>query len=187
MGKKSKKCSICGAELGCLDDLIIHEAEHESGCEHDALKGPSATEYNKVANALKGYDAEYLGGHIKFPGQTQVKLRLDETKLNVTSVIYSFEPFLSIPYKSIIAVQVLSSEQASSFFAIGNNANMLALTIGTSLLVNNLVNKPELFLVLTFSDECNIQQSVTFQMQRVEKAQQDIYVKVAQAKRKKKQ
>jgi hypothetical protein len=183
MGKN--KCSICGAEIDSLDDLIIHEAEHESGCEPSDLKGPTVAECKQVVDALEGFDAEYIGGHIKFPGQTHVKLRLDKTKLNVTQVQHSFEPFLSIPYTRITAVQLAPAGQTSAFFVAGDDIGKVALTAGASILFNQLFSKPKLFLVIAFIDEYDLQQSVAFQMQGVEEAQQIIYDKVAQVKRRK--
>jgi hypothetical protein len=162
MGKsKANKCSKCGQELDCLEDLILHEAMHDAGPEGEI-------------------DAEYVGGHIKFKNKMHTTLKLGNDKIDVMP-FDSKEPSFSIPYKRIIAVDVLSSEQSSSFFAIGDNANMLAATAGISILTNYLVNKPKLFLALTFMDEYDIRQSVAFQMQFVEEAQHTIYDKVAQA------
>lgn len=159
------KCSTCGQGFDNLEDLIVHEAVHDVGPEDEL-------------------DAEYIGGHIKFKNKMHTTLKLDDDKIDVMPFdpqIHS--PSFSIPYKRVIAVELMSSGQSSFFLAIGNNANMLAATAGISILTNSICNKPKLFLVLTFIDEYDIQQSVAFQMQRVEEAQQDIYDRVAQAQR----
>lgn len=164
MGKsKASKCSKCGQELDSLEDLILHEAIHDAGPEDEI-------------------DAEYVGGHIKFKNKMHTTLKLGDDQIDVIA-LDSKEPSFSIPYKRIIAVDVLFSQPSSSFLAIGNDTNMLAATAGISILTNYLVNKPKLLLVITFMDEYNLRQSVAFDIQNVEEAQQDIYDKVVQAKK----
>jgi hypothetical protein len=160
---KANKCSVCGQGFDNLDDLIVHEAVHDAGLEDEL-------------------EAEYVGGHVKFKNKMHTTLKLRDDKIDVMP-FDSKEPSFSIPYMRIIAVEILSSRPGSSFLAIGNDTNMLAATAGISILTNFLVNKPKQFLVLTFIDEHNLQQSVAFQMQNVEEAQQAIYDKVAQAQR----
>jgi predicted aldo/keto reductase-like oxidoreductase len=137
---------------------------------------------NSPRNTGNELDAEYVGGHIKFKNKMHTILKLTNERIDVMP-LDTKEPYFSIPYKRTIAVEILSSQRGSSFLAIGNDTSMLAATAGISILTNYLVNKPKLLLVLTFTDEYNLQQSVAFQMQRVEEAQQAIYDKVAQAQR----
>ena len=178
MGKsKANKCSECGQELDSLEDLILHEAMHDVGPEDEVNVGP---EDEMDAGPEDEIDAEYVGGHIKFKNKMHTTLKLGDDKIDVIA-LDSKEPYFSIPYKRIIAVDILSNRPGSSFLAIGNDTNMLAATAGISILTNYLVNKPKLFLVLTIIDEYDLRQSVAFQMQHVEEAQQAIYDKVAQA------
>lgn len=163
MGKN--KCSTCGKEFANLEDLIIHEALHGVLPENE-------------------YHAEYFDGENK----VYATLELCDGTIDVTP-LEAEEPTFSIPYNRIVAIDAVSSEKASSFFAIGNDAKMLALTLGTAMLVDHFANKPKLFLVITFWDACDIQQRAAFNMQErdLEDARQDIYDKVAQAKNKKKE
>lgn len=173
------KCSTCGMELDNLDDLIMHEAEHESGGKQTDFKGPEADNAKQALSPLAEFDGECVGGLHKF----HMVMKLYKEKIDVVPIGYYAKFILSIPYKSISEVQVLTGAQTSSFLAIGNNSEMLALTAGVSLLSNILLNKPKLFLVLTFKDEFGIEQSVAFKMKKAEEAQHSIYDKVAQAQR----
>ncbi|XHH08043.1 MAG: hypothetical protein ACFCUE_10765 [Candidatus Bathyarchaeia archaeon] len=158
MGKN--KCSICNQEFDNLDDLIVHEALHDVPPEDE-------------------YSVDY------FDGKSNVRATLEicDATIDVTP-LDAEEPTFSIPYKRIVAINSMSNEQVNSFFAIGNDAKMLALTLGTAFLVDHFANKPQLFLVLTFTDEYDLQHSAAFHMQKhdLEYAQQDIYDKVVQVK-----
>lgn len=107
-------------------------------------------------------------------------LKLGNEKIDVIPLDhYPDEYALSIPYKSITEVQVLTSAQVSSFLAIGNNTEMLALTAGVSILSNMVFNKPKIFLVVTFNDEFGTL-NVAFKMKKAEEAQNAINDKITQ-------
>ena len=100
---KANKCSICGQGFDNLEDLIVHEAVHDAGPEDEL-------------------DADYVGGHIKFKNKMHTTLKLGDHKIDVTP-FESNEPSFSIPYKRIIAVDVLSNRPGSSF-AFTRTANI---------------------------------------------------------------
>jgi hypothetical protein len=122
------------------------------------------------------FEGECIGAH-KF----HTVLKLGNEKIDVIPLDHYPEEFaLSILYKSITEVQVLTSAQVSSFLAIGNNAEMLALTAGVSILSNIVFNKPKMFLVISFKDEFG-PLNVAFKMKKTEEAQNAINDKITQA------
>ncbi len=122
---------------------------------------------------MAAFECECIGSH-KF----HALLKLGDEKIDIIPNDYSPEFILSIRYKSMSDVQILTSAQVSSFLAIGNSFNMLALTAGVSIISNMLFNKPKLFLVLTFKDERGILQSIVLKTKKPEEVQNAIYDKI---------
>jgi hypothetical protein len=107
-------------------------------------------------------------------------MKLCNDKIDITPHDLPPEYILSIPYKSITEIQVLTSKQASSFLAIGDDTGTLMATAGISILTNMLINKPKTFLALTFND-AEAPFTVGFKIKKAEEVYNAISEKIAQA------
>ena len=96
------------------------------------------------------YDAKYLGGHSGFPKSRAVHLKLTSEHIEIP------ELSLMIPLKRIFIVQLVKEEKLATR------------------LLNLPWAKDKKFMMLTYEDEANFEESMVFDVKKIEEAKNAI-------------